>query len=244
MKNNYEISDNLRNFISSNLELVNKDNLDELYSKAKVQLIAADYGMLSYILYESGINVFDALSMFPDYLFCFSPIKEVHIPNKFKHISRSAFRGCGVLEKVTLDRGIETINENAFNNCYLLEKINFPEGLVAIYNSAFLKCFMLEKVDFPESLKFLGRHAFDECSSIKKIYLPDFFEHLGRGCFAGCLSLKNISIPKGIFIDSFNCFPSNQEVNIDFRGNKEEWERVVNQTKEKTTPQNIKVTLH
>lgn len=244
MKNNYEISDNLKNFISSNLELIDKTDLDELYSKAESQLPLSEYGMLSYILYSSGINVFDALSIFPNYLFCYSPIKEVHIPNKFKVIARSAFQGCGSLEKVTLDRVIETINENAFSDCYLLEKINFPEGLAAIYNSAFRKCFRLEKVNFPESLEFLGRRAFEKCSAIKLIYLPDSLEHIGRRCFDGCLSLKDISIPKGIYIDSFNCFPSNQEVNVDFRGNKEEWERVVNQTKEKITPENIRVTTH
>lgn len=244
MKNTYKISDALKYFISSNSELVDKNNLDELYSRAEQQLIAIDYGMLGYILYESGINVFDALSSFPTYLFCYSPLKEVHIPNNFKVIASAAFQGCGSLEKVTLDRGIETINENAFSDCYLLEKINFPEGLLAIYNSAFRKCFRLEKVNFPESLEFLGRHAFEKCSAIKQIYLPDSLEHIGKRCFDGCLSLKDISIPKGIFIDSFNCFPSNQEVNVDFRGNKEEWERVVEQTKEKIIPENIKVITH
>lgn len=241
MKNNYEISDNLKNFISSNLELIDKTDLDELYSKAESQLPLSEYGMLSYILYSSGINVFDALSIFPNYLFCYSPIKEVHIPNKFKQVSSYAFRGCAVLEKVTLDRGIEEVYESAFSHCYLLENINFPEGLQTIYKSAFRKCFALENVNFPSSMRVLDTHAFDECSSIKKIYLPDVFEHLGEWCFTGCLSLKDISIPKGIFIDSFNCFPSDQEVNIDFRGNKEEWKRVVNQTKEKATPDNIKV---
>ena len=125
MKNNYEISDNLRNFISSNLELIDITDLDELYLKADVQLTVSEYGMLSYILYESGINVFDALSIFRDYLFCYSPIKEVHIPNKFKHVASSAFRRCSVLEKVTLDRGIEEVYGSAFSHCYLLENINF-----------------------------------------------------------------------------------------------------------------------
>lgn len=244
MKNSYDISDNLKYFISSNSELLDKNNLDELYSRADQQLDVYEYGMLGYILYSSGIDVFDALSMFPTYLFYYSPLKEVHIPKKFKGIASSAFRGCGDLEKTTLERGIEEINENAFSECYVLETINFPEGLLSIYHYAFSKCFMLEKVNFPSSLKFLGRHTFEKCSSIKKIYLPDSVEYIGRMCFGGCLSLKDISIPKGIVIDSFTCFPSNQEVNIDFRGNKEEWERVIEQSKEKVIPENIKVTTH
>lgn len=244
MKNSYDISDNLKYFISSNSELIDETNLNELYERAEVQLTASEFGMLSYILYESGIDIFHELSMFPTYLFCYSPLKEVRIPNKFNVIASSAFQGCGRLEKATLDRGIEEINEHAFSQCYVLETINFPEGLQAIYHYAFHKCFMLEKVNFPSSLKFLGRNVFDRCSAIKTIYLPDSVEHIGRMCFDGCLSLKDISIPKGIYIDSFNCFPSNREVNIDFRGNKEEWERVIEQSSEKIIPEHIKVTTH
>ena len=37
MKNNYEISDNLRNFISSNLELIDKGEIFKVYNSLVLQ---------------------------------------------------------------------------------------------------------------------------------------------------------------------------------------------------------------
>lgn len=67
----------------------------------------------------------------PSYCFKGSKVKEIIIPANVGKIKEYAFYGCGNLEKLTIENGVQSVASNAFINCSSLteEKVNIGKGV-------------------------------------------------------------------------------------------------------------------
>lgn len=116
------------------------------------------------------------------------------------------FRGCTVLDTVTLPDGLVNIAPSAFYNCKALQSIDLPDTVTAIGEYGFYGCSGMVSIELPKGLKRLGIYAFGatgletiDLSVCEELtYLPDY-------CFRSS-KLKEISIPDRITTIPYRCF--------------------------------------
>jgi hypothetical protein len=108
-----------------------------------------------------------------------------------------AYKGCTILQTVTLPTTLEQIGASAFSGCTSLAAVNLKEAssLQSIGSHAFSKT-LLEHVALPPSLKTLGAYAFDEVRTLERAELSESsLQVIEAGTFWGCGSLLGVSLP-------------------------------------------------
>lgn len=162
----------IKELIDKHKEEINSNDLSGLYEEASDSLFSSDYGYLSYILYDSGIDPMTYLTDYPfDSLFAYADIEKVTIPGKVKYVESFMFNNCEKLQQVNMEHGVERIGLRAFYKCYELETIKFPNTLNRIENQAFMRCYSIEKLNLPESLRSIADEAFHGCDALSKIHM-------------------------------------------------------------------------
>ena len=73
-------------------------------------------------------------------------IKEIRIPRTIYQIGGFAFYGCGELEKVSIELGVETIGEESFADCSNLKEITLPSSILYLQYGCFADCPNLKNV--------------------------------------------------------------------------------------------------
>lgn len=162
----------IKKLINKHKEDINSNDLSGLYEEASENLLAFDYGYLSYILYDSGIDPMTYLTGHSfDSLFAYSDIEKVTIPGNVNHVKPFMFNNCEKLLKVNMEPGVERIGSRAFYRCYELTDIKFPDTLTHIGSYAFAQCYSIKQLNFPESLRSIADLAFHGCDEISKIHM-------------------------------------------------------------------------
>ena len=108
-----------------------------------------------------------------------------------------AYKGCTILQTVTLPTTLEQIGASAFSGCTSLAAVNLKEAssLQSIGSHAFSKT-LLEHIALPPSLKTLGAYAFDEVRTLERAELSESsLQVIEAGTFWGCGSLVGVSLP-------------------------------------------------
>lgn len=173
----------IKELINKHKEDINSNDLSELYEEASEILYAIDYGYLSYILYDSGIDPMTYLTGYSfDSLFAYSDIENVTIPGDVKYVAFFMFNNCNKLQNVNMEQGVERIGARAFYRCYELTGIRFPRTLTRIEQQAFQQCYSIERLNFPESLRSIGDEAFHGCHAISKLHMYPL-ENIGAAVF-------------------------------------------------------------
>lgn len=167
------MTEELKNFIENNIELIESNNFAQLYMVAKnyffnrfvsIGLSGPYIGELTEVLLNVDIHPEDYLEIIPKYyLYGSSTINTFHIPNNINKISSSAFERCDKLESITLSNSLINIGEEAF-----------------------LGCSQLTRIDFPESLTYIGEGAFKFCRNLNEIHLNNQSIYIGEKAFYGC----------------------------------------------------------
>lgn len=124
-------------------------------------------------------------------------ITSVTIGKNVKTISKSAFKGCTKLTKVTFKGNVTSIGESAFEKCKALKKIVIPKTVKEIGKKAFLGCTKLATVTFKTKSKLgkIGDSAFQGCTALKKITIPStYLKSIGAKTFYKCKNLKKIVV--------------------------------------------------
>lgn len=181
----------IKELINRHKEEINSNDLFDLYEEAAESLLSIDYGYLSYILYDSGIDPMTYLTGYPfDSLFAYAEIDKVTIPGKVKYVESFMFNNCEKLQKVNMEPGVERIGTRAFYRCYELTDIKFPNTLTRIEQQAFEQCYSIEKLNFPESLRSINDEAFHGCDAVSKIHMYPL-ENIGVAVFdSGDIEIK------------------------------------------------------
>lgn len=117
-------------FIAENIDLIEDENFDELFSRAYKCLLVPE---VTYMLYKSDIE--------------FLPFMEFIATEQFKY--------CNELESITIPSNIKNIGRDAFIYCKNLKQVNFTanSNVTVISTDAFANCFSLETVTYNGSRK-------------------------------------------------------------------------------------------
>lgn len=169
------------------------------------------------------IELPDTIEKIGDGAFWQSFFTSFEIPPKVTEIAANTFRGCHLLENISLNDGIKSIGDFAFQDCNALTKFVIPSSVENLGNAAFYSCQGLKSVVIPESIDdipmytffacfeltdvklhdgitSIGEAAFNQCGSLKKIDLPSQLVSIGIRAFGICTSLKEIVIPESVEI--------------------------------------------
>jgi hypothetical protein len=95
---------------------------------------------------------------------------EITVPSRYNdkqvEISKCAFAGNRVVEKVTFEDGFTSIPARAFAYCRSIREVVVPSTVTAVYDHAFWMS-SIKKIELPASCKFIGNSAFAKCSNLE-----------------------------------------------------------------------------
>ena len=127
-------------------------------------------------------------------------------PKSVKIVEEYAFRGCCLLNYISIPDTVERINDYAFENCTSLQYVTIPDSIFYIGESTFNECSALyeisvrKKENAKQDLSYLqdgsfGTGSFSCCRSLCKATVPRSMTEIGEGSFDGCYSLREVMIP-------------------------------------------------
>ena len=105
---------------------------------------------------------------------------------KVKEIASDAFMNNSILEKITIENGIEIIRNNAFANTINLKEIVIPNTVKTIESAFFGSG--ITKLEIPDSVESMG--GLFTCGLLEELVLPNI--NFDFGSISGCYSLKSI----------------------------------------------------
>ena len=138
----FEVDDELKEFILKHSNLINENNFTQLYNEAKKAFQTPNLlcPKLTEILLEAGINPLQYMDRIPQYYLAYSDISFINIPDHIKYISNSAFDGCHNLKKIEIPESVVSIGDDAFMDCDSLTSIIIPSNVSSIGSGVF-NCF-------------------------------------------------------------------------------------------------------
>lgn len=176
------------NFLKLNTELLEQENIDELYARYAYTF----RNDLTEYLMLCGINVIDYFDKkIPAYSFdnlVLPELKHVQLKDTVTEIGENAFT-YSVVEDINLEN-VENIYNGAFFSSNL-KSINCSKATF-IGENAFRSCGKLKDVTFDSKVRLEAR-AFAECLGLQNVSFHDKFK-LGESCFISCSSLRNIDL--------------------------------------------------
>lgn len=139
------------------------------------------------------------------------PLKKISIPSTVTSINFGAFKGCELLETITLAKNsvFEMKNDCLINTkekklVVGTSKAVIPtDGSVTIIDDyAFNFRYFLKEVFIPKSVTHIGYSAFESCGSLKSVVFEESESSseitINNYAFQSCSKLKSIKLPKNI----------------------------------------------
>lgn len=221
----------VKEFIQNNIELIDNNNFNEFYNKARALYLEA-VGEVTSILLSSGINPLNYMTNVPIGFMYKIDVKEFEIPEDTVSIEDFAFSGCKSLESITMHQGMLRIGEDAFRSCRALKDVLIPYGVTKIGTNAFNYCTSLESVTIPNSVRSIKPYTFYNCTSLKNVNIGNGAADIQRGVFENCTSLTDVIIGSGIKWIGIEAFKGCDLLeNIVYKGTVAEWSKVSQMSK-------------
>lgn len=149
--------------------------------------------------YQNGSAKYSTSNMaVGDYMFYYSNLIDVRLPENIKSIGARAFSDCSGLKSISLPEGVTNIGNYAFNYCTGLTSISLPESITAIGNYAFYYCTGLTSMSFPSRLSTINDYVFGECAGLTSISFPSGLTAIGQAAFGNCDALTEVVFPEGL----------------------------------------------
>ena len=144
------ITDDVKNFIEQNIELIENKNFLELYHKAakRFNIIQSPIGELTSVLYEAGIDPLEGQTFVPPFFFYQSnTVDSFIVPSSCKQLSSFSF-DCSSVTQLLFEEGCETIESYALSECSKLHHIILPKTLKLISKNAFRENISLNTIHY------------------------------------------------------------------------------------------------
>lgn len=144
------MNDKLKDFIEQNIDLIEENKFEELYSKIPTYQVTS-YSFicgLSLALLKAGINPLQYMSTVPKYFLFESNVATIDVPVGVQQIDNDAFAYCEQLTEVSLPEGLSVIGDAAFYMCSNLTTLILPSTLTQIQDGAFGWCDKLVNIHF------------------------------------------------------------------------------------------------
>ena len=220
-----KISNELKQFIIDNKELIDKGKFSALYRRLNRHLdiySAEDIGKFTTILYKAGIDPLKDMEYIPSYFLSFTDIKDFTIPKNIISTNPLAFYNSS-LEHINLSR-LDKLGRSTFFNCENFKEVTLPKSLYYLGENCFGNCENLEKVIFDTSIDFIPPNCFQGCKKLTSIDLSRGTFIIGEEAF---LESRLKSITVGIFLQTINKYALPKTcTDIYYNGTKEQWKRV------------------
>ena len=125
--------------------------------------------------------------------------KTVRVPFGIVVIPDDAFKGCTLLESITLPPTVHTIGYSAFESCSNLAEVSLPVNIEKIGSSAFASCSNIGRtIAIPPKITELEPYTFRGCNSITHITIPNSVVVIGEGVFAFCRNLEEVILGNSV----------------------------------------------
>ena len=129
----------------------------------------------------------------------YADIEYVYVGKNVKTIGDSAFYNCKNLKGVYFkDSALESIGVGAFHSCGLLEEITIPKGVTKLQESTFEYCVSLKEINLHDEMVAIDQYAFSDCTALESIEIPDSVTTVGVSAFTNCTALKSAEIGAGV----------------------------------------------
>ena len=133
---------------------------------------------------------------------------DVTLPYTITNISKNAFSGCSMLQRIYIPDGVVSIGEEAFAQCHNLKEVSIPYSVKSIGVKAFEGCSRLTNIVIPEGVISIGESAFSGCDNLSDVIICDGVEIIGESAFFGCSSIVNLKLPDSVKVIGSNAFCS------------------------------------
>ena len=175
----------------------------------------------SYCYSLKYITLPDTLTETQSYVFQYTNISEISLPDSFTTLGygtfqychnlktvrlstnanftslpTSAFEYCESLQSIAIPSNVTSISNSVFGNCNALEYVTMS-NIVSIGQRAFYYCYSLRSITLPNTLTTLGQYVF-QYAGITRIVLPSTVTSVGANLFANTPELVTASLPEGI----------------------------------------------
>lgn len=158
----------VKEFIESNIELIDENNFSKLYIMAGYDPYSIR-GTMTEMLLSAGIDPLDYMNYIPKQYLWNTKTEYFKIPPTIEQIEDEAL-GLTNLSQITIPSNVSKVGINAFGGCHNLKEIMIEEGVKRIEDYCFSGCMGIEKVYLPKSIRYLGRDIFQHNEPIINIY--------------------------------------------------------------------------
>ena len=148
MSSKVELTPEVIKFIEENIELIEKQRWDQIYTTANMHPDGFTEAMLA-----AGINpLLQGLTYIPrSYLFN-SSIEYFTIPEHIQGIEDYAFFGCNKLGSLIIPDAVKNIGTWAFTGCHKLKNLAIGKNVESIGSYAFFGCDSLREITINQPL--------------------------------------------------------------------------------------------
>lgn len=102
----------------------------------------------------------------------YSKLVSIALPDTLLKLGKSCFKGCSVLEDITLPAGCTELYDGVFQNCTSLKYIKLPDD--NIYNHS------------------VSEDMFNGCKSLDRVVVGKDYTSIASTAFKGCVNLKSL----------------------------------------------------
>lgn len=221
------MNDIVKDFIRQNINLIDQNNFEQLYTKATQRDVYANVGELTQVLISSGINPLEHMTRVPERFLSDSDVKEFQIPDNVTRIDGAAFSGCKLLGSITIPNSVTSVGQYAFGGCNALNNVLIPDSVTSIEPYAFSYCTSLKNITISNGVKLIDRDTFCGCHSLIRVVIPDSVKKIDSCAFEFCVALKSVTIGNGINIIGDRVFDRCDSLKtLKYRGTKVEWNKI------------------
>ena len=139
----------LKDFIHKYIDLIDKCQFDELYTKAAWELSGSETGKLTSILLSIGVDPMNHYAKELKYKIPYfymagmTPHSDVHIPEGYTDIGTGAFKGTNV-DKIFLPESLEMIGNSCFSRIGGTMKVILPKKIPTLENANSISKYSVE----------------------------------------------------------------------------------------------------
>lgn len=193
------MTDNLKDFILENTDLINqntKEAWEEIYDMlVNVESLRYITGEFTKVILDANINdPAEIMGYIPKMYFCgYHGNANYKIPESIKSIEEYAFLGYDYFRILEIPSNVKKIGRSAFCECCFLTTLTISDSVEIIEPYAFGDCYNLTRVTIGNNLKTIGEGAFYKCPNLKYITINSaFLTFIGENIFENCPKLKEI----------------------------------------------------